>query len=124
MRAHSASEREAKAIECEQLAGELLDTWKREVSGAKGVTFYMHAVFHHLPSMIRTLPVDIILASGDAFEAKNQQLKRILRRRVSSRFPEPFPIDCVIAGEQTSELAPKTKGKREGGKQLPDRSKL
>jgi hypothetical protein len=39
----------------------------------------MHAAKHHLPDQIRSLPVDIIQASGDAFEAKNQQLKKILR---------------------------------------------
>ena len=80
IRAHTQSERETKASEVEELATELLDTWKREVSGAKGSTFYMHAAKHHLPDQIRSLPVDIIQASGDAFEAKNQQLKRILRR--------------------------------------------
>ena len=84
LRAKSASEREEKAIDEEKLAGELLDTWKNAVSGAKGCTFYMHASFHHLPAMIRALPVDVILASGDSFEAKNQQLKKILRRSVSS----------------------------------------
>ena len=81
LRAHTQGEREAKATEVKDLAGKLLDTWASEVSKASGVTFYMHAAYHHLPDMIRVLPVDIILASGDAFEAKNQQLKRVLRRQ-------------------------------------------
>ena len=80
IRALTQSEREAKADEVEHLASDLLNIWKREISGAKGVTFYMHAAYHHLPDMIRRLPCDILLASGDSFEAKNQQLKKILRR--------------------------------------------
>ena len=91
VRAESQEEREVKARE---LAGSLLETWAKEVSGAKGVTFYMHAAYHHLPEMIRSLPVDIIMASGDAFEAKNQQLKKMLRRHVSSRRSEVLADNC------------------------------
>ena len=80
VRAVGQNEREQKATEIEVLAKALLRTWKKEISSAKGVTFYMHACVHHLPEQIRSLPVDISLASGDSFEAKNQQLKRILRR--------------------------------------------
>ena len=81
LRAQSLIERQTKAIEVKKLAGDLLDTWEREVSGAKGATFYMHAAYHHLPETISNLPCDILQASGDAFEAKNQQLKKILRRQ-------------------------------------------
>ena len=80
IRAVGQDERERKALDVEALAKTLLGTWKKEISAAKGVTFYMHACVKHLPDQIRSLPVDITLASGDSFEAKNQQLKRILRR--------------------------------------------
>ena len=80
VRATTREERNAKADDIEQLAGELLDVWVKEQSGVMGVTWYMHSAYHHLPGMIRSLPCDILLASGDSFEAKNQQLKHILRR--------------------------------------------
>ena len=79
-RANSSELRQQKAADVERLAGTLLDKWQTCTSSVKGTTYYMHAAFHHLPDQIRSLPVDIIWASGDSFEAKNQQLKRILRR--------------------------------------------
>ena len=107
IRASTQSEREAKANEVENLASELLDIWRREVSGAKGVTFYMHAAYHHLPDMIRRLPCDILLASGDAFEAKNQQLKRILRRWVCfSIRSKTYSVLHICAEGQTSAQRP------------------
>ena len=86
VRASTPLEREVKAHEVKQLAGDLLKTWEQEVSGSKGATFYMHAAYHHLPGQITSLPCDVLLASGDAFEAKNQQLKKILRRQPSLIF--------------------------------------
>ena len=80
VRACSEQERLEKAAKVESLALNLLSVWKEEAVATKGATFYMHAVVHHLPDMIRCLPVDVLLASGDSFEVKNQQLKRILRR--------------------------------------------
>ena len=86
VRACNDKERLEKADKVEMLAVTLLNVWKKETAASKGATFYMHAVVHHLPEMIRCLPVDVLLASGDSFEAKNQQLKRILRRSRSGVF--------------------------------------
>ena len=58
----------------------LLELWTAEVSKIRGANFYMHIAYHHLPDFIERLPVDILQASGDSFEAKNQEMKKILRR--------------------------------------------
>ena len=72
--------RSSKAASVRQSAGELLQLWQAEVSKYRGCNFYMHVAYHHLPDFIERLPVDILQASGDSFEAKNQELKRRLRR--------------------------------------------
>ena len=77
-RAFGDDERQEKGLEVEKCGERLLQAWKK--ISQTGASFYMHAAYHHLPEQIRTLPVDIIDASGESFEAKNQQLKRILRR--------------------------------------------
>ena len=82
VRSKTSDDRNQKADDVERLARELRDDWQTCTSGVKGTSFYMHAALHHLPDQIRSLPVNILLASGEAFEAKNQQLKRILRRHV------------------------------------------
>ena len=107
LRATTQVERETKADDVERLARALLETWTRECSGAKGITFYMHTTYQHLPDMIRRLPCDILLASGDAFEAKNQQLKKILRRRVCFWI---IKLIDVGTGGQTSDQRPKEGG--------------
>ena len=74
---------EARVIKAEQVktaAGLLLQLWAAKVSQWRGANFYMHIAFHHLPDFICRLPVDILQASGDSFEAKNQEMKRRLRR--------------------------------------------
>ena len=72
--------RNAKAAAVKEAAGELLALWEKDVSKFRGANFYMHIAYHHLPDFISRLPVDILQASGDSFEAKNQELKRRLRR--------------------------------------------
>ena len=72
--------RTTKAAAVKEAAGELLTLWEKEVSKYRGANFYMHIAYHHLPEFIARLPVDILQASGDSFEAKNQELKRRLRR--------------------------------------------
>ena len=69
-----------KASLVREYARELLVLWAKSVSKFRGANFYMHAAFHHLPDFIERLPVDILQASGDSFEAKNQEMKKILRR--------------------------------------------
>ena len=82
VRLHAAGQeqRSAKADQVKLFALELLTLWRREVSTYRGCNFYMHIAYHHLPDFIRRLPVDILQASGDSFEAKNQEMKRRLRR--------------------------------------------
>ena len=70
----------AKSVVVKEKARQLLLLWNAEVSQFRGANFYMHIAFHHLPEFIARLPVDILQASGDSFEAKNQELKRRLRR--------------------------------------------
>ncbi len=97
------SARKDKANTVRHLGRKLLRLWREKVSEVKGATWYFHAVVHHLPDLIERLPVDVLLASGDSFEAKNQQLKGILRR---------FDLVCVlallmfVAGEPTSGTSP------------------
>ena len=64
----------------------LLELWAKEVSHIRGANFYMHIAYAHLPDFIERLPVDILQASGDSFEAKNQELKKILRRYLFSLY--------------------------------------
>ena len=73
-------ERAAKAATVKESARQLLLLWAAEVSSFRGANFYMHIAYHHLPGFIERLPCDILQASGDSFEAKNQELKRRLRR--------------------------------------------
>ena len=82
VRLHAAgqAERSAKADLVRVHAKALLELWAAEVSHIRGANFYMHIAFHHLPDFIERLPVDILQASGDSFEAKNQEMKKILRR--------------------------------------------
>ena len=82
VRLHAAGQvqRSAKAAEVKAVAFELLTLWRNEVSTFRGCNFYMHIAYHHLPDFINRLPVDILQASGDSFEAKNQEMKRRLRR--------------------------------------------
>ena len=74
--------RDAKAEAVKEVAGQLLTLWEKDVSKYRGANFYMHTAYHHLPGFISRPPVDILQASGDSFEAKNQELKRRLRRFV------------------------------------------
>ena len=82
VRLHAAGsiERLSKSVEVKAIALELLNLWRAEVSSFRGCNFYMHIAYHHLPDFIARLPVDILQASGDSFEAKNQEMKRRLRR--------------------------------------------
>ena len=82
VRTHAAGqvERSAKACTVKLLGKTLLELWASKVSQYRGANFYMHIVYHHLPEFIERLPVDILQASGDSFEAKNQEMKRRLRR--------------------------------------------
>ena len=82
VRVHAAGQaaRSSKAVEVREIAKDLLLLWGAEVSSHRGANFYMHIAYHHLPDFIERLPVDILQASGDSFEAKNQELKRRLRR--------------------------------------------
>ena len=84
VRTHAAGqlERSAKACNVKMLGKMLLQLWASKVSQHRGANFYMHIVYHHLPDFIERLPVDILQASGDSFEAKNQEMKRRLRRWV------------------------------------------
>ena len=77
-RAYGELARMKKSEQVEACAERLLKAWHG--ISQTGATFYMHVAYHHLPEQIRSLPVDILDASGDSFEAKNQQLKRILRK--------------------------------------------
>ena len=79
-RAIGADQRKEKADDVKLLAQQLLESWKAEEAHSHGATWYMHACYHHLPDQIERLPCDILQASGDSFEAKNQQMKQILRR--------------------------------------------
>ena len=79
-RAVGAEQRKEKANDVKQAAALLLQRWKVDEAHSHGATWYMHACYHHLPDQIESLPCDIIQASGDSFEAKNQQMKQILRR--------------------------------------------
>ena len=76
-RAYGEGARLKKALRVEACAAKLLECWNKITAN---VTYYMHAAYHHLPDQIRRLPVDILDASGDTFEGKNQHLKGILRR--------------------------------------------
>ena len=82
VRMHAAGEdaRVAKAQRVREAARCLLELWASKVSQWRGANFYMHIAYHHLPDFIERLPVDILQASGDSFEAKNQEMKRRLRR--------------------------------------------
>ena len=80
LHASNQAERQSKADAVRAHAKALLQLWAKEVSHIRGANFYMHIAFHHLPEFIERLPVDILQASGDSFEAKNQELKKILRR--------------------------------------------
>ena len=82
VRLHAAGQdaRNKKASLVRQHAKNLLTLWAKKVSHFRGANFYMHAAFHHIPDFIERLPVDILQASGDSFEAKNQEMKKILRR--------------------------------------------
>ena len=80
LHANGQAERSCKAADVREAAGQLLQLWQKEVSKYRGCNFYMHIAYHHLPDFIERLPVDILQASGDSFEAKNQELKRRLRR--------------------------------------------
>ena len=82
VRRHAAgqAERSEKAAQVKDIAKDLLVLWGAEVSQYRGANFYMHIAYHHLPDFIDRLPVDILQASGDSFEAKNQEMKRRLRR--------------------------------------------
>ena len=84
MHASGQAERMKKASLVREYARELLVVWAKSVSKFRGANFYMHAAFHHLPDFIERLPVDVLQASGDSFEAKNQEMKKILRRSVSN----------------------------------------
>lgn len=77
-RANSAEERASKADEVEDSAKQLLTIWKQNVG--HGCSWYMHSVAHHLPDMIRRLPCDILDASGESMEQKNQRSKWNFRR--------------------------------------------
>ena len=89
VRLHAAGQeaRNKKAALVRQYAKDLLILWTKKVSHLRGSNFYMHTAFHHIPDFIERLPVDILQASGDSFEAKNQELKKILRRLVFSLLP-------------------------------------
>ena len=82
VRLHAAGQeaRNKKAALVRQHAKDLLVLWTKKVSHLRGSNFYMHTAFHHIPDFIERLPVDILQASGDSFEAKNQEMKKILRR--------------------------------------------
>ena len=80
LHASGATARSEKAKRVKATASMLLELWRKEVSNFKGANFYMHIAFHHIPDFIARLPVDILQASGDSFEAKNQEMKRRLRR--------------------------------------------
>ena len=80
LHADGAEARKAKADVVRKYAKALLELWAKKLSSFKGANFYMHIAFHHLPDFIERLPVDILQASGDSFEAKNQEMKKILRR--------------------------------------------
>ena len=99
-RASTQEERSLKALESKELAENLIDIWKAETTSST-CSFYMHICVHHLPDMIARLPIDIILASGDSFEAKNQQLKRILRRLSRAR----FILDVFLTWRQANKQA-------------------
>ena len=76
--------RREKASLVRKYAKALLQLWSKKVSSFRGANFYMHIAYHHLPDFIERLPVDILQASGDSFEAKNQEMKKLLRRYVPS----------------------------------------
>ena len=80
LHASGPEKRRAKAQLVKGLAKQLLELWAAEISTFRGANFYMHIAYHHLPDFIERLPVDILQASGDSFEAKNQEMKRRLRR--------------------------------------------
>ena len=96
--------RQAKADRVKQSAEKLLILWAKEVSSLKGCNFYMHTAFHHLPDFICRLPVDILQASGDSFEAKNQEMKRRLRRYVSC-VVGTFHVFICLSETQTIEIS-------------------
>lgn len=77
-RALTAEDRLEKATDVERLGKTLLSTWRQCVG--QGCSWYMHAAAHHLPDMIRGLPCDILDASGEGLEQKNQRSKANYRR--------------------------------------------
>ena len=83
-RAEGPVQRIEKAERVKEIARALLVSWKENICESKGTSWYMHGAYHHLPDMIRRLPVDVLEASGDSFEHKNQDLKRMTRRLVNS----------------------------------------
>ena len=76
-RAHSLDERLVKADEVQLLASNLKTAWTAlQGDENNGMSWYMHVAHDHLPGMIRRLPCDILQASGDGIERKNQSFKR------------------------------------------------
>ena len=80
LHASDQAERNTKASVIRGHAKSLLELWAKDVSHIREANFYMHIAYAHLPGFIERLPVDIHQASGDSFEAKNQEMKKILRR--------------------------------------------
>ena len=95
LHASGLAERLTKSADVKAIALELLELWRAEVSSFRGCNFYMHIAYHHLPDFIARLPVDILQASGDSFEAKNQEMKRRLRR-----FDLHFNLEKIITHMQ------------------------
>jgi hypothetical protein len=78
-RTHTQQERQVKATNIQATAKSLLHAWTKNV-GTHSCTWYMHASYHHLPDLIRRLPCDILDASGEGIEQKNQRTKSNIRR--------------------------------------------
>lgn len=77
-RAFTLEARAEKASNVEMLGKQLIEAWRQSIG--QGCSWYMHAAAHHLPEMIRTLPCDILDASGEGLEQKNQRAKSNYRR--------------------------------------------
>ena len=107
LHARGQAARTAKALAVKESARQLLVLWAAEVSGFRGANFYMHIAYHHLPDVIERLPCDILQASGDSFEAKNQELKRRLRR--SANQVSNIGLDSVVLQEHKQ-----TQGSKQG----------
>ena len=83
----SAEQRDDKATQVQRHAELLLSRWTAIQGRNQGTTWYMHAAYHHLPGMIRSLPCDVIQASGDSMERSNQHFKTFLRSWAIENIP-------------------------------------